>query len=161
MSKEDKLDIRSRLLESAVNEADQRLALQNALVVAKIVRFEFPNDWSVHVLRPPYTCLTHTRPDLFQQLLQILRASTGPSAYRLQLPRALLVVLYIVKELSTGRLLRTRQNLQTVAPEILNVLGTIYVSKVQSWQAFFRDGGDDDHVSRHLRPPICPDKLRQ
>jgi hypothetical protein len=34
--------------------------------------------------------------------------------------------------------------LQTVAPEILNVLGTIYVSKVQSWQAFFRDGGDDE-----------------
>jgi hypothetical protein len=45
VSKEDKLLIRSRLLESAVNEADQRLALQNALVVAKIVRFEFPNDW--------------------------------------------------------------------------------------------------------------------
>jgi hypothetical protein len=45
VNKEDKLLIRSRLLESAVNEADQRLALQNALVVAKIVRFEFPNDW--------------------------------------------------------------------------------------------------------------------
>ncbi|KAH7066090.1 armadillo-type protein [Paraphoma chrysanthemicola] len=128
VSKEDKVVIRSRLLESAVNEADQRLALQNALVVAKIVRFEFPNDW----------------PDLFQQLLQILRASTDPNAYRLQLPRALLVLLYIVKELSTGRLLRTRQNLQAVTPEILNVLGTIYVSKVESWQAFFRDGGDDE-----------------
>jgi hypothetical protein len=45
VSKEDKLAIRSRLLESAVNEADSRLALQNALVVAKIVRFEFPSDW--------------------------------------------------------------------------------------------------------------------
>jgi hypothetical protein len=88
--------------------------------------------------------LTYRRPDLFQQLLQILRASTDPNAYRLQLPRALLIVLYIVKELSTGRLLRTRQNLQAVAPEILNVLGTIYVSKVQSWQSFFRDGGDDE-----------------
>jgi hypothetical protein len=90
------------------------------------------------------SCLTCSRPDLFQQLLHILRASTDPSAYRLQLPRALLVVLYIVKELSTGRLLRTRQNLQTVAPEVLNVLGTIYVSKVLSWQTFFRNGGDDE-----------------
>jgi hypothetical protein len=45
VSKEDKNAIRVRLLESAVNEADHRLALQNALVVAKIVRFEFPNDW--------------------------------------------------------------------------------------------------------------------
>ncbi|KAL1798924.1 hypothetical protein ACET3X_002961 [Alternaria dauci] len=128
VSKEDKATIRARLLESAVNEADHRLALQNALVVAKIVRFEFPNDW----------------PELFQQLLHILRASTDPNAYRLQLPRALLVLLYIVKELSTGRLLRTRQSLQTVAPEIFNVLGAIYVNKVQTWQAFFRDGGDDE-----------------
>lgn len=45
VSKEDKATIRGRLLESAVNEADPRLALQNALVVAKIVRFEFPSDW--------------------------------------------------------------------------------------------------------------------
>jgi hypothetical protein len=128
VTKEDKATIRTRLLESAINEADSRLALQNALVVAKIVRFEFPNDW----------------PDLFQQLLQILRASTDPNAYRLQLPRALLVLLYIVKELSTGRLLRTRQSLQAVAPEIFNVLGTIYVNKVQTWQTFFQDGGDDE-----------------
>ena len=88
--------------------------------------------------------LTVSRPELFQQLLQILRASTDPNAYRLQLPRALLVLLYIVKELSTGRLLRTRQSLQTVAPEIFNVLGTIYVNKVQTWQTFFRDGGEDE-----------------
>ena len=44
-SKEDKNTIRARLLDSAINEADHRLALQNALVVAKIVRFEYPNDW--------------------------------------------------------------------------------------------------------------------
>ncbi|KAH8721569.1 armadillo-type protein [Phaeosphaeriaceae sp. PMI808] len=128
VNKEDKAAIRSRLLQSAIDEADQRLALQNALVVAKIVRFEFPNDW----------------PDLFQQLLQVLRASTDPNAYRLQLPRALLVLLYIVKELSTGRLLRTRQTLQSVTPEIFNVLGTIYVNKVQTWQNFFRHGGEDE-----------------
>ncbi|USP76368.1 hypothetical protein yc1106_03642 [Curvularia clavata] len=128
VSKEDKATIRARLLESAVNEADPRLALQNALVVAKIVRFEFPNDW----------------PDLFQQLLHVLRASTEPNTPPLQLPRALLVLLYIIKELSTGRLLRTRQSLQSVAPEIFNVLGTIYVNKVQTWQGFFRDGGDDE-----------------
>lgn len=141
--KEDKTTIRVRLLESAVNEADHRLALQNALVVAKIVRFEFPVEWYVRV-PPPCPPTYPPRPDLFQQLLQILRASTGPTASRLQLPRALLVLLHIVKELSTGRLLRTRQSLQSVAPEIFNVLGTIYVGKVQSWQTFFRDGGDDE-----------------
>lgn len=28
-----------------MNEADHRLALQNALVIAKVVRFDYPNDW--------------------------------------------------------------------------------------------------------------------
>jgi hypothetical protein len=97
---------------------------------------------SIHM--PQWQLLTLTRPDLFQQLLQILRAAADSGAYRLQLPRALLVLLYIIKELSTGRLQRTRQNLQSVAPEIFNVLATIYLNKVQSWQAFFRDGGDDE-----------------
>jgi hypothetical protein len=91
-----------------------------------------------------HTHLTIRRPDLFQQLLQFLRASTEPSAYCLHLPRALLILLHIIKELSTGRLLKTRQVLQTVTPEILNLLGSIYVNKVQSWQRFFRDGGDDE-----------------
>jgi len=36
-----------RLLEAGINEADQRLAVQNALVIAKIVRMEFPNDWYI------------------------------------------------------------------------------------------------------------------
>lgn len=77
-------------------------------------------------------------------MLQLLRASTDLNAFHLRLPRALLVLLYIVKELSTGRIGRIRENLKGAAPEILNVLGTIYVSKVQSWQTFFRDGGDDE-----------------
>ena len=45
ISKEEKALIRSRCLESGVNEPDHRLALQNAIVVAKIIRFEYPNDW--------------------------------------------------------------------------------------------------------------------
>ena len=88
--------------------------------------------------------LINPRPDLFQQLLQIIRASTDPGAYRLQLPRTLLVLLYIVKELATGRLVRTRQSLQNATPDIFNVLGTIYIDKVKKWQTFFREGGDDE-----------------
>lgn len=45
ISKDEKNLIRSRLLESGINEADKRLALQNALVIAKVVRFEYPHDW--------------------------------------------------------------------------------------------------------------------
>jgi hypothetical protein len=70
-SKEDKNTIRVRLLESAVNEADNRLALQNAIMVAKIVRFEYPNDWYLFYPSSPRTasnnwqarCLPATHPD--------------------------------------------------------------------------------------------------
>lgn len=40
--------------------------------------------------------------------------------------------------------MKTKQTLQTVTPETFNLLGRIYVQKVQSWQRFFRDGGDDE-----------------
>lgn len=49
-----------------------------------------------------------------------------------------------MKELSTGRLIKTRQSLQTVTPETFTLLGRIYLDKVQSWQRFFREGGDDE-----------------
>jgi hypothetical protein len=45
VSPEDKGVIRSRLLESGIEEYDHRLALQNALVIAKVSRFEYPQDW--------------------------------------------------------------------------------------------------------------------
>ncbi|KAF2817326.1 ARM repeat-containing protein [Mytilinidion resinicola] len=128
ISKEDKAVIRTRLLQSGINEADQRLALQNALVVAKIARFEYPNEW----------------PDAITSIIQILRSASLPGANRLYLPRALLILLHIIKELSTGRLMRTRANLQSVTPEIFSVLGQVYVQKVQRWQAFLQDGGDDE-----------------
>jgi hypothetical protein len=40
--------------------------------------------------------------------------------------------------------MKTRQTLQTVTPETFNILGHIYISKVESWMRFFRDGGDDE-----------------
>jgi transcription termination factor NusB len=45
IKKEEKALIRSRCLEYTVREPDHRLALQNALIIAKIIRFEFPHDW--------------------------------------------------------------------------------------------------------------------
>lgn len=45
ITKEEKALIRSRCLDSGIQEPDHRLALQNALVIAKITRFEFPHDW--------------------------------------------------------------------------------------------------------------------
>lgn len=112
--KEDKDAIRSRLIDSALNEHDNRLALQNALVVAKIARFEYPQDW----------------PDVLTTLTHALRSQLPP----LQLLRALLVLLHIVKELSTARLQRSRRDLQSATPEIVHVLGALYAHSVDRWR---------------------------
>ncbi|KAI9838840.1 MAG: hypothetical protein M1819_004046 [Sarea resinae] len=125
ISKDEKALIRSRLLDSGINEEDPRLALQNALVVAKIVRYEFPNDW----------------PDAFTSLIGLLRSGTEPSANSLHLPRTLLILLHLIKELATGRLQRTRTSLQSVTPELFHVLGRIYVDKVSRWRAMIDSGG--------------------
>jgi hypothetical protein len=117
-----------RLFETGVNEANERLALQNALVIAKIIRLEYPTEW----------------PDALSKLIEILRAAAAPGAYRLLLPRSLLILLQVVKELATGRLIRTRQNLQSVTPEIFQVLGRVYMDKVHRWQTFLQNGGDDE-----------------
>ncbi|KAK8215722.1 armadillo-type protein [Phyllosticta capitalensis] len=128
VSKEDKTLIRSRLLESAANEPDQRLARQNALVISKIVRFEYPSDW----------------PDVVNQLLDLVRNSIAPGANPLYLNRTLMVLLHVTKELSTGRTIRMRSNLQSIAPEIFRVLGHIYVEKVQQLQSFLQQGTGDE-----------------
>ena len=53
-------------------------------------------------------------------------------------------MLYVIKELSTGKLLRTKANLQSVAPEILQALGGVYVTRVNTWRTFFSSAGDDE-----------------
>lgn len=115
VSKQDKEVIRARLLSSCVNEPDDRLALQSALVVAKVARFEYPNDW----------------PDLISTLVQRLRSQVPP----LQLARLLLILLHIVKELSTARLQRSRQTLQSATPELVHVLSSVYSDAVRDWQS--------------------------
>ena len=124
ISKDEKALIRSRCLESGINEADHRLALQNAVFVAKIVRYEFPSDW----------------PDAISSLVQYLREA----AASIHLPRTLLIILYIVKELSTARLQRSRLALQKAAPELFRVLGEIYVQKVNHWLGFIKNSGDNE-----------------
>ena len=45
----EKEHIRSICLDAGVNEPDHRLVLQNALMIAKIVRFDYPREWSVKI----------------------------------------------------------------------------------------------------------------
>ncbi|KAL1956730.1 hypothetical protein VTO42DRAFT_6880 [Malbranchea cinnamomea] len=125
---EEKTRIKTRALEAGIVEPVSHLALHNALVISKILRHEFPMDW----------------PDAIATLLGLLRSSLQPGSNPLQLPRILLILLQVIKELATGRLQRTRKGLESAAPELFHVLASIYVQKVQKWGSFLESGGDDE-----------------
>ncbi|KAL8855507.1 MAG: hypothetical protein Q9178_007861 [Gyalolechia marmorata] len=115
--------IRSRSVEIGTNEPDHRLALQNALMIAKIVRHE---------------------PDAVSSIVSNLRQVSHSDGSPLRLMRALLILLEVVKELSTARIQRTRTSLQAAALEVLQVLGKIYADRVRTWMIFFHQGGTDE-----------------
>lgn len=73
-----------------------------------------------------------------------LRLASQAPRTSAHLSRTLLVLLYTVKELATGRLQRTRASLQSATPEILQVLGGIYIDKVKRWTNFLTCSGDDE-----------------
>jgi hypothetical protein len=125
ISKEERHTIRSRLLASSIDETQPQLAVQNAVIVAKVARLEYPLEW----------------PKVFSDITAIIRHASdatgngaGDERTSLQLTRSLSILHHVVKELATGRLSRTKSNLQSVTPEILKVLGDVYVRHVQIWQ---------------------------
>ncbi|TGO88826.1 hypothetical protein BPOR_0140g00180 [Botrytis porri] len=112
---EEKGNIRSHLLESGFEESDPQLALQNALVISKVVRVDYPMDW----------------PDVLTDLIRMLR--TANETNQLHLQRGMLILLQIVKELATARLRRSQTSLQSVRPEMVFLLSGIYTQKVSQW----------------------------
>lgn len=128
IQKDEKDLIRSRSLESGINEPDRRLALQISIVIAKVTRYEYPHDW----------------PDVLDSVLEQLQPSTGSNPNSLPLSRTLLILLYIIKELSTAKLQRSRASLQSAAPNVVKVAGNIYVGRVKTWMTFLTTGGDDE-----------------
>ena len=128
IKKDEKDLIRSRSLESGINEPDRRLALQISIVIAKITRYEYPHDW----------------PNVLDSILEQLQRSLGSTPSSLPLSRALLILLYIIKELSTAKLQRSRASLQSAAPSVVSVVVNIYVERVKTWMTFLTTGGDDE-----------------
>jgi hypothetical protein len=87
--------------------------------------------------------LTEYRPHVISTLIDLLRRSSQPNVNPIHLSRTLLILLHITKELSTARLQKSRVALQAATPEIVQVLGHIYVEKVQSWQDTFSTSPSD------------------
>lgn len=122
----EKDQMRSKLLEGGVAEENTQLALQNALVIAKIVRIDYPNEW----------------PEVLTSLISILR--TASESNQLHLQRGLLILLQVIKELASARLRRSQTALQSVTPEIVFLLSNIYTQKVNQWYDFLTTGGGDE-----------------
>ncbi|KAK4039329.1 armadillo-type protein [Parachaetomium inaequale] len=123
---ENKQAIRSRLLQGSLNEEDRALALHNALVTAKIVRIDYPNEW----------------PDAFSTLIEMTKAANASNP--LHLRGALLVLLRIVKELGTARLRKSQTALQAITPELVQLLGSIYTERTTYWQELWTKGHGDE-----------------
>jgi hypothetical protein len=126
ISKEEKREIRAHLYEAGIQEADPQLALQNALAISKVVRIDFPNDW----------------PDAITSLVAIIRsaAESNPSHLR----RGLVILLQVVKELSTARLARSQTSLRSVTPEMVLLLSQVYGQKTKFWLDFLAGNGSDE-----------------
>lgn len=120
LPKEEKVHIRGRALQAGVQEPQVNLAKFNGLILAKIARYEFPNDW----------------PTLVPELLNHLRQAAEPSSNPQYMTSTLITLLPIIKELSTGRLMKMRSSLRQVTPEVIQVLGQIYCNLVQRWASF-------------------------
>ncbi|KAI0861088.1 putative importin 11 [Xylaria cubensis] len=117
--------IRSNLFRGSIEEPDSQLATHNALVVAKIVRIDFPGEW----------------PDALENLVVQLRTLRDDDQH---LAGALLILLRIVKELGTARLLKSQKALQAAAPELVQILGEIYDAKTRLWLSFLTNGQGDE-----------------
>lgn len=114
--KEEKLKIRSQAIEIGTREPVKLLALHNAVLIAKIVRFEFPHDW----------------PDVITTIIERLRHFRKDTA---RLNNLMVITLQVIKELAAGRLQRTKRSLQQVASELLHVVTGIYIELSEKWMS--------------------------
>jgi hypothetical protein len=121
IGKQEKMKIRTKAIQAGIQEPIPQLGLQNALMLAKIVRYEFPHDW----------------PDVITDLTHQLRQTHVTPQH---LINALNLVLYIIKELATARLQRSRTSLKQSAPELFQVLGTLYIGQSRIWIASLQSG---------------------
>ncbi|KAK6098360.1 hypothetical protein MT418_002396 [Batrachochytrium dendrobatidis] len=118
---EEKEIIRQKQLTN-MDESNKKLAIQQALVTAKISRTDFPNDW----------------PDLLQTLIPIVQASFRISAPLDQTARniqhnSLYTLHHVVKTLCSKTLPSSRRLLHQLAPELFNFVSSIFFDEANSF----------------------------
>ena len=125
-----------------MDEEDRSFALHNALVVAKIVRIDYPNEW----------------PEAIPTIIEATRSTKNGN--QMHLGGALLVLLRVVKELATARLRRSQVALQKVTPELVQLLGEIYTERTAYWLEFLTKGrGDEDDADFSMQSSLTVLKI--
>jgi hypothetical protein len=87
---------------------------------------DYPQDW----------------PEVLTDIIKLLRNANHSN--QLHLRRDMLMLLQVVKELSTARLRKSQTSLQSVTPEIVLMLNEVYSQKVDFWNNFLNGNGDDE-----------------
>ncbi|KAI9484881.1 armadillo-type protein [Zychaea mexicana] len=106
---EEKAAIRQRLLQF-LDEPSKKLTSQNAVIVARIARMDYPMEW----------------PDLLPSLVQAIETPSGDE--RLIHDRALEMLYEVLHELSTRFLSASRRQFAEVAPRIFQTVANVYVT---------------------------------
>ncbi|CAO3687345.1 unnamed protein product [Umbelopsis vinacea] len=110
---EERAQIRSRLLTS-LNEENKQLAVANSVLISKIARHDYPQDW----------------PDLLHNLLHVIQttASAPDASSQLLRARSLHVLNLVIKALCSKTLAPARRQFQQIAPDLFRSIASIYVS---------------------------------
>lgn len=116
IGKEEKAQIKHRLF-YLINERNNQLMVQNAHSIARIARFDFPNEW----------------PDLFDEIQKNLHDYVF-NKHDLGSTNNLLIILnQVIKTLSSVRIGRSRHAMQSKAPVIVPLLIKLYLKFFQQW----------------------------
>ncbi|CAG8586179.1 1331_t:CDS:10 [Paraglomus brasilianum] len=149
ISPDEKAKIRGQLL-TLMDEEQKMLATQNALIIAKVARFDYPNDW----------------PDLLQGLLNVIHttmtAVSDPHSRLLQ-KRSLLTLHQVVKALCSRTLASNRKMLEEVSPELLRNVANIYVEHTNRFFAMTSNSPNSmDQMAAELEVSIlCLKSIRR
>ncbi|CAO3662719.1 hypothetical protein CU097_009870 [Rhizopus azygosporus] len=107
---EEKTVIRQRLL-GFMDEPNKKLTSQNAVIIARIARIDYPHQW----------------PDLLSSLLKIISNADNSVVHH----HALETLYEVLAELSTRLLASGRKQFAEIAPELFQVVAQIYMAYVQ------------------------------
>lgn len=119
ITKEEKLEIRKRLF-NTLGESNNQLAIQNAHLISKISRLDFPVEW----------------PTLFEDIIQILEscsASMNDPVTIVKLNNLMIISNQVLKILATVRIGKARLMMQTKAPLLFPHLVKFYTLFFDRW----------------------------